>query len=96
MSIADIWVGNRRQDILRLFDKVHGIANQDVICAAMEESSFGRDPRAAFRSDLDYLVRVGCLTEDWNDDVRVLTLTERGCDAAHGRVVVPGVAHERG
>ena len=96
MSIADAWVGSRSQFVLRLMDKVHGVANQDVICAAMEAGGFARDPRSAFRADLDHLVKNGCLTEEWSDDVRILTLTERGTDAAHGRVDVPGVAHERG
>jgi len=95
MTLAEAWKATRRQTMLRLIDKVGGSANETVLCVALENAGFHRDPRSEFRDDLDYLVRQRCLTEEWNDDMRVVTLTERGGDAATGRIHVTGVAHDR-
>lgn len=94
MSVAQDWQEGRRKFILQLLVRV-GSANATMICTALEHGGFARDPRSAFRADLDHLRDIGCLTETWADDVRVLTITERGEDAARGRVEVPGVSTAR-
>jgi len=91
MTFRDDWIAARRVFILRLLSRSDGEANEQVICTALEHGGFGRDTRDAFRADLDHLRQMGCLTEDWFEDVRVVTLTERGTMAAEGRVVVLGV-----
>ncbi len=94
MSFKDDWVQARRVQMLRLLARM-GEANQDVLCTTLEHTGFARDPRDAFRTDIDHLLQHGCITEEWFDDIRVLRLTERGNMAAQGRITVPGVECSR-
>jgi Holliday junction resolvase RusA-like endonuclease len=91
MSFKDNWNGARRVMILRLLVKIGGEANDGVINTALEHGGFARDPRETYRADLDRLCRLGCTSDTWSDDVRVVRLTERGRMVAEGRIEVEGV-----
>ena len=96
MSFLEDWIASRRLFILRLLVEVNGTANEGVIYKAILNGGFARDSRDDIRQDLDHLKRNGCTTEEWlNDSLRVVTLTERGEDAAYGRVEVAGVERSR-
>lgn len=96
MSFRDDWIASRRLFILRLLAEVNGEANEGVIYKAMTRGGFVQDSRDDLRSDLDHLKRQACTTEEWlNDSLRVIRVTERGEDAAHGRVEVAGVERSR-
>jgi hypothetical protein len=90
------WVASRRQFILRLLVEVGGEANESVLFKGVQHGGFARDSRDTVRQDLDHLKQLGCTTEDWlNDTLRVVTITERGEDAAYGRIDVAGVERSR-
>jgi len=96
MSFEKDWIASRRLFILRLLVEVGFEANEGVIFKATERGGFARDTRDDLRQDLDHLVKTGCLTQTWlNGSLRVVKLTERGEDAAHGRVAVEGVERTR-
>ena len=95
-NFSDDWTASRRLFILRLLVEVNGDANESVIYKAATKGGFSRDTRDTIRQDIDHLRKMGCLTEDWlNDSLRVARVTERGEDAAYGRVPVPGVEQSR-
>jgi hypothetical protein len=95
MSFAEILTASRRVFILRLLAEV-GDANESVIHTATLSGGVGNPGRDDIRRDLDHLKSVGCVEEDWlNASLRVVGLTDRGRDAAHGRVKVDGVEHSR-
>jgi hypothetical protein len=52
---------------------------------------FAQTGRADLAADLDHLAAAGCTRDEWLGDLRVVGLTDRGEDAAHGRVRVDGV-----
>ena len=93
---ASIWVPSRRAFILRLLVESGGEINESIIYRAAQQGGFARDTRDDIRQDLDHLRTMGCLTEDWLDErLRVVAITERGDDAAHGKVAVAGVEQSR-
>ena len=91
MSLQQDWTTARRRFLLRLLLECGGTANEEVLCKAARRGGFQRDTRDALRGDLDHLRRLGCITENWAGTIRVLRLTERGEDAAEGRIDVAGV-----
>lgn len=96
MSFEQDWIASRRLFILRLLVEVGFEANEGVIIKAAERGGFARDTKDTIRRDLDTLVKAGCLTQDWlNSTLRVVKLTERGEEAAYGRVAVAGVECSR-
>ena len=96
MSFKDDWIASRRLFILRLLVEVGGAANEGVIYKAITKGGFAHDSRDDLRRDLDHLKAKGCTHEEWlNDSLRVVTVTERGEDAAYGRVEVLGVETSR-
>lgn len=91
---ADIIDHGRRRELLRILAEVGGIANERVLFAAVATRGF--DPsRDQVRQDLDHLKEVGCTTEEWLGTLRKVMLTDRGEDAAAGRIQVDGVSGER-
>jgi hypothetical protein len=95
-SLTDDLTASRRTAILRLLVSAgvpvpEGVALKNGNALAPEAS------RAVLREDLDHLVKTGCLSEAWinppdgGNSIRRFTATERGEDAAEGRVDVPGV-----
>ena len=92
MSFKDEWDASRRLFILRLLVEVGGEANESNIFRAVQRGGFAQASRDTVRDDLDRLKKARCTTESWlNESVCVVKLTERGEDAAYGRVEVPGV-----
>lgn len=82
---------SRRLFILRLLVEVRQ-ANESVIYRTSQQAGFERATRDEVRQDLDLLRQSGCTREEWlNANVRVVAITERGEEAAHGRVDVAGV-----
>lgn len=89
---SDTVAASRRTFILRLLVTLGASANESVIASATTRGGFTQATRDDIHRDLDLLKARGCTTEDWFDNtVRVVTITERGEDAAHGRVDVDGV-----
>lgn len=92
MGFAEDWTASRRLFVLRLLIEVGGEANEANVYKACQQGGFARDTRDDTRRDLDHLVKVGCVAQEWyNDAVRVVKITERGREAAHGKVAVAGV-----
>jgi hypothetical protein len=95
-SFAETMAASRRTFILRLLVTLGAGANESVIASAVAGGGFGQATRDDVRRDLDLLKDRGCTDEDWFDArVRVVTITERGEDAAHGRIEVAGVERSR-
>ena len=91
-----VWIPSRRVFILRLLVESGGEVNESIIFKAAQRGGFSVDTRDDIRQDLDHLRQMGCVTEDRLDErLRVVTITERGDDAAHGRVTVAGVEQSR-
>lgn len=96
MSIKDDFDTSRRCWLLRLLIEVNGSANASVIYKAALHAGVGCNTRDDITEDLDHLKRHGCITDEWLDGaVRVATITDRGEDAAYGRVEIPGVDRSR-
>ena len=93
MNLKEGWVAARRLFLLRLLVEVGGSANESVLRTAARAGGFARSSADDIRTDLDHLHALGCITEEWHGRLRVVTLTERGEDAAWGRVAVEGVEH---
>jgi hypothetical protein len=91
-EFADTVAAKRRTFILRLLVTLGCTANESVIASAVGQGGFPRATRDDVRRDLDLFKERGCTTEDWFDDsVRVVSITERGEDAAYGRITVAGI-----
>ncbi|MDO8606165.1 MAG: hypothetical protein Q7R40_06495 [Phaeospirillum sp.] len=91
-KFAETVAASRRTFVLRLLVTLGATANESVITSATVQGGFGQATRDDIRKDLDLLKARGCTTEEWFDDaVRVVAITERGEDAAYGRVEVAGV-----
>jgi len=96
MSVKDDFDASRRCWLLRLLVEVNGSANSSVIYRAAMHAGVGCNTRDDIGADLDHLKRHGCITDEWLDEaVRVATITDRGEDAAYGRVEIPGVDRSR-
>jgi len=96
IDFKDDYFASRRLFILRLLIEVGGEANESVIYKALMRGGFSATPRDDLRKDLDYLKTRACTRDDWlNDSLRVVSITERGEDAAHGRIEVGGVERSR-
>ena len=72
-----------------------GEGNEGVLRSAARNGGFERDPASAISDDLAHLVKHGCLSETWMGPIRVVRLTDRGEDAAYGRIDVEGVEKAR-
>ncbi|SBW09199.1 conserved hypothetical protein [uncultured Alphaproteobacteria bacterium] len=91
-AFAAAVAASRRTFILRLLVSLGDAANESVIHIATTQGGFAQATRDDIREDLDLLRARGCTTEKWFDDVvRVVTITERGEEAAYGRIEVAGV-----
>lgn len=91
MSLRDDWAANRRTYLLRVLAEQGWTANESVLYDAAQAGGFGRDTRDDIRADIDHLISFGCVTMRWAGPLRVVTLTERGDDAARGKVGIEGV-----
>lgn len=90
-SFAEKYAAARRQWLLRLLVEIGGTANESVLMSAARRGGFEASPFSEMRIDLDKLAKLGCVTEDWIDALRVVKITDLGEDAAHGRVSLDGV-----
>ena len=93
MSFAETLTRSRRVFLLRLLVEIDGNGNESVLRSAARSGGFASATADDIRADLDHLHRLGCVTETWMGQIRVVTLTERGEDAAYGRVEIDGVEH---
>ena len=93
MSLRDAMIAARRLAVLRLLAECDGELNEAVIRSALRRIGFGLAGADDVRGDLDHLAEAGCLMPRWEGRLRVVALTERGEDAAFGRVVIDGVEH---
>lgn len=95
-NFREVMDGSRRLFILRLLIEQGGDLNESVVFRGAEHGFSDRTTRAEICSDLDLLRDRGCITEDWLDGkLRMVTITDRGIDAAHGKVFVAGVEQTR-
>ncbi|PZQ46320.1 MAG: hypothetical protein DI551_05240 [Micavibrio aeruginosavorus] len=95
MKFKDILDSDRRLAILRLLTDVNGQANDSVIHKALDALGHANQPRNQIRKDLQFLENNGLANIEWLEDVMIVSITERGDDAAHGRVDVVGVSRPR-
>jgi len=92
VDFAETVAAKRRTFILRLLVSLGGRANESVIASAVSGGGFAQATRDDVRRDLDLLRERGCTIEDWFDaSVRVVIVSERGEDAAYGRIEVAGI-----
>jgi repressor of nif and glnA expression len=91
MTLRDALIAARRLSILRLVAECGGALNEAVIRSAIRRQGYALAGADSIRADLDHLVEYGCLTARWEARLRIVELTERGEDAAHGRIAVEGV-----
>lgn len=90
--MADEITEHRRTYLLRLVVESGGrMPETTLLAAAVHVWPIGRDD---LRADVGYLIKVGCLTRDWiaaATPFAALTASERGEDAACGRIKIEGV-----
>ena len=92
MSFAEDRIKSRRLFVLRLLVEARKEANESVLFGQMKKGGFSLDTRDDVRKDLDHLRTRRCTTEEWlHPEVCVVKLTQRGEDAAYGRIEVDGV-----
>jgi len=90
-TFRDDWNASRRLFLLRLLVEVRQ-ANESVLYKSAAKGGFSSDTRNDIREDLDHLCKTGCAKQEFlNDVLRVISITERGEDAAYGRIAVAGV-----
>lgn len=92
-GFADILAASRRLFLLRLLVEIGGEANESVLTNAARHGGFAQVSRDHLRGDLDHLRDRGALSEEWMGALRVVRISERGEDAAYGRVTIDGVEH---
>jgi len=95
MRFQDTFVASRRLFLLRLLVESGGSANGSILWRAATSAGFAQTGRADLATDLDHLAASGCTRDEWLGELRVVTLTDRGEDAAYGRITVDGVEHSR-
>lgn len=92
MSYADLIDKHRRRDILDLIRK-GGDAGEVVLLSVLRETGYPKTTSEQLRRDLDQMREMGLLIVGWWEDcVAVASLTDRGMDAAAGRIEVDGIA----
>lgn len=84
-NFRQVWIETRRLTILRFVVEAGGEMNEGMLWRALQHGGFSRDSRSDLTKDLEHLTRQACLTDDWLGSMRVLKITRRGEDAAHGR-----------
>jgi hypothetical protein len=86
----------RRLALLRCLVRLGGDMNETALLRVMRAlEGYGDCSHDDLRADLDHLVRAGATRDRWVGPMRIPSLTERGEDAAWGRVAIEGVPHER-
>ncbi len=94
MSERELHIAARRLELLRALAQLGGEENGTALLRILR-AAYRTLAHDEFESDLAHLRRQGCISERWAGTLRIVDLTERGTDAAHGRVAVEGVLHER-
>ncbi|TWB58694.1 VpaChn25_0724 family phage protein [Nitrospirillum viridazoti] len=95
-GFRDFTAESRRVFILRLLVEDGGSLNESVIFRGSEHGFSKRTTRDEIRADLDLLRERGCVTEEWfKGKLRVVSITDRGTDAAQGKIFVAGVEQSR-
>lgn len=89
-SLRDRLTADLRLAVLQILAEAGGAANRHIVGAELPGT--GHDVGAdRLRTELGWLSEQGLVDLDSPDALSVATLTERGYDAAHGRITVPGV-----
>ena len=89
-SLRDRLTADLRLAVLQILAEAGGSANRRIL--GDELPGAGHDVGAdRLRTELGWLAEQGLVDLDGPDTLPVATLTERGADAAHGRITVPGV-----
>lgn len=100
MSFPQDWMASRRTCLLRYLVEVGGGALESVVAKAVLRV-FDVNTRDDIRADLEHLKSQGCVADEWIGTgdgagaLRKVTITDRGEDAAYGRIEVPGVEKSR-
>lgn len=95
MSFSDFLREDQRLVMLRILSELPSYrGNSSVIANLLHR--LGHSPsRDQVKAELRWLADVGALAIDEAGSVLVATLTERGQDAAEGRVCIDGIARPR-
>jgi len=95
MTFTDDFIGSRRLFILRLLSERDGEIIESLIFKGALRGFHSGTSRDDIRADLDHLKSQRLTEETWHEGVCLVRLTDRGDDAAYGRVQVAGVEHSR-
>lgn len=91
-EFSNLYDGHVRISVLRLLDAQPTYSANDSVLTTAVQSIGLSCTRDQMRSHLAWLKDVGVVTLLYPmDGVTVATLTERGCDIAHGRSTIPGI-----
>lgn len=92
MSFADALTADRRLATLRTLQDLDGHANESVLLDALHLLGHSRTTPDDVRADLAHLRDAGAITLTYfGDKVAVAHLSQRGLDAAAGRIALAGV-----
>lgn len=82
---------DRRLCILRLLTEYKGTANESILHSGLKALGHAKLGRSAVRTDIRFLIDVGCLTDEFMGDVQVVSITKRGVEVADGCIEVDGI-----
>ena len=80
-----------RITLLRLLSEDPNYTMNDSILTDLTENYGFTPSRDRVRTELAWLAEQGLVKADSEPGITIATLTERGADAARGRVTIPGV-----
>lgn len=91
MSFADLMTADRRLVILRILERAPGYtANSSILHSQLDHTGH-RCSRDQVKGDVAWLEEQGLVKAEDVGFAVVATVTDRGCDVALGRAIVPGV-----
>lgn len=91
MSYQEHFAKHLRISLLRLLNEAPACrANSSILASAVQHLGLTAS-RDQVKVELAWLAEQRLVTTEDMAGLVVATLTERGCDAAEGRVIVPGV-----
>ena len=96
MNYDEHSIQDMRLRILQLLRGASGYDLNDVVISSSLKRYGHRPSAAVLRTELEWLAEQGCVTiETIEGDLQLVTLGERGMNAATGRTSIPGIRRPR-
>ena len=95
MNFEEVLVASRRLFVLRQIVECDGEIVESTLYKLACRRFHGQTTRESVRRDLDHLQGQHCVTENWDGNICRVAITERGEDAAFGKIDVVGVERSR-